>query len=152
MLPYKHQFIAFVQIIISQTSISVFVIPYITFVTGFVLRHVANVITTCVTWKDCNYTSCQSSVIRISRCDFFFAMKDVVCLLFLVHETVSLPVSPCFICQLMDSSISHVTTVDWQASFIYSFTFFVNQISHSLMLSCNFTLHSCSYRRPSICN
>lgn len=131
---------------------SVFVITYMTFVTGFVLLHVANVLTRCVTWKDCNHTSCQSGVSHISWCDlFFFAMKAVVFLL-IVHETANLPVSSCFICQLMDSLIFHFTTVDRQTSFIFSITLFVNRINHSLMLSCNFTLHSCSYRRPSICN
>ncbi len=129
---------------------SVFVITSIIYVSGFVLRHMANVITRCVTWK----------VITPAVSQVSFTSADVIFLCYercrlpslIVHETTSLPVSSCFICQLMDSLIFHFTTVDWQAPFIFSITFFVNQTSHSLMLSCNFTLHSCSYRRPSICN
>lgn len=102
---------------------SVFVITCITFVTGFVWRHMANVITRSVTWKDCNYTSCQSGVIHISWCDCSLLWKMLSASL-IVHETANLPVSSCFISQLMDSSIFHVTTVDWQAPFTLNITFF----------------------------
>lgn len=97
-----------------------------------------------VKWFDCNDSSCQSVFIHIiSHVCFFFlflALKDLVCFDFLV------------MCHLSITGISMTcfTSVYWQVSFFRHF--FVVQISHSLMLSFNFTLHSCSYRRPSICN
>lgn len=116
--------------------------------TGSVLRHMANVITRCVTWKDCIYTSCHMS---FTSADGIFLCYESCCL---PPNCLSNSQSFFIVIHLSASGFIHLSCHHSRLAGIshFSVTFCVNQIDHSLMLSCNFTLHSCSYRRPSICN
>lgn len=89
----------------------------------------------------------RSEIIHVSWLFFFrlFHSEDVVCLLIVCQKPICL--SHC----LSSVHPSHVLFMERQASLTLSITFFCGS-DHSLMLSYNFTLNSCSYRRPSICN
>lgn len=131
-----------------RTSITVFLFRHMTFVTSFASRHVANekgqvcymLSLTVITPAVSQVSLSSADVILFAFVYVDWSWNSHICL---SHRVSSVKI---------DSLIIYFTTVDWQASFIFSITFFVYQINHSLMLSCNFTLHSCSYRRPSICN